>query len=152
MREIRGLTLHRPWAWAMTRGSKRIENRVWAPPPAIVGGYVALHAGKTWDYEGAEYIRRLHPEMPGSASEHPLGIVGVARVVDVILEERDNGFDEDPLPEDQDRWFFGPFGWLLADVVAIPPVPCRGMQGLWPLPADVLARVRELYAEARRGV
>jgi hypothetical protein len=144
MKPIFGLTLHRPWSWAMVHGSKRIENRSWPPPADLIGGYIALHAGKTWDYEGAAKVITVHPEMPRSAGEHPLGVIGVARLAGVVQ-------DAGEVTAEQQRWFFGEFGWVLADVVALPkPVPCRGFQGLWPLPVDVLARVRAKYSEARR--
>jgi hypothetical protein len=46
--------------------------------------------------------------------------------------------------ESADPWFTGPYGWTLDDVVALPaPVPCRGAQGLWPVPDDVAALVIE---------
>lgn len=48
-------------------------------------------------------------------------------------------------------WFVGgdAYGWVLADVIALPePVSCKGAQGLWPLPADVEAQVREQLARA----
>lgn len=48
-----------------------------------------------------------------------------------------------------DPWFAGPYAWVLDDVVALPePVPCRGDRGLWPLPPDVLAAVRDGYGRA----
>jgi len=48
--------------------------------------------------------------------------------------------------ESADPWFVGPFGWVLSDVVVLPaPVPCRGAQGLWEVPADVReAALRQL--------
>lgn len=39
-------------------------------------------------------------------------------------------------------WYCGPCGWILREVVALDtPVPCRGYQKLWVLPADVEAAV-----------
>lgn len=134
---IRGLTLWRPWPWTILHAGKRVENRPWKPPRSIIGEYIALHAGKTWDYEAMPFIRRLAPEVPSSSADHPLGIVGVARVVGCVTES-------------SDPWFCGPVGWQLADVVAIDPVACRGAQGLWPLSDPVLALVRERYRAARQ--
>lgn len=43
----------------------------------------------------------------------------------------------------------GMWSWVLTDVIALPePVPCRGAQGLWTLPEDVEAAVREQMARA----
>lgn len=138
------VTLWRPWAWAMAHGSKRVENRGTPLLRPALGGWLALHAGKTWDYDGAAKILGVHPEMPRSAGEHPVGIVAVARV-------RCEYCDPSGLPDDQRRWFFGPFGYL-CDVTPLPrAVPCRGAQGLWPLPPDVLAAVRSQWKAARDG-
>jgi hypothetical protein len=153
---LRGLTLHRPWAWAMTHG-KAIENRGWPPPGWLVGHYFALHAGKKWDYDGAEFVRRILPDMPREGGEHPEGvIVGVAKLVSVIGREKPGGpiyVIGDPTPPigiDM-RWFFGPFGWVLADITEITPVECRGAQGLWFVPESVVALVRERWREAKKA-
>jgi hypothetical protein len=53
------------------------------------------------------------------------------------------------LPDDQRRWFFGPFGYVLRDVRALAtPVPCRGWQGFWTLPDDIESAVNEQLARA----
>ncbi len=59
----------------------------------------------------------------------PLGrIVGVATVVDFITE-----FDKS-----DDKWFFGPFGWILEDVVELRySFPLPGRLGLWKVPSTV---------------
>lgn len=44
-------------------------------------------------------------------------------------------------PQGEDPWWVGPVGWYFRDLVAIEPVPCKGAQGLWSLPADVDASV-----------
>lgn len=37
-----------------------------------------------------------------------------------------------------DPWAGGPWCWVVGEVKLLPePIPFRGMQGLWPLPADV---------------
>jgi len=44
------------------------------------------------------------------------------------------------------------YGWQLANIIALPtPVPCKGAQGLWPLPPDVLGQVRR-QIEIANGV
>lgn len=46
--------------------------------------------------------------------------------------------------DEQERWFFGPIGYVLRDVIALPiPVPLRGWQGFWKLPHDVTAQIEE---------
>ena len=48
-RTLLALTIWQPWASAIVRGFKRIENRKWVPPPGVVGRYIAIHAGQTID-------------------------------------------------------------------------------------------------------
>jgi len=141
------LTLWRPWPWSILYGSKRIENRPWFRT-SLVDKRIALHAGLKYDYDGAVAIRSIHPEMPGSSDDHPLGIVGVARVVGVV-----DRIDHPNLPFGQSDWYSGPFAWVLSDIVALPrAIPCKGMQGLWALPPDVEAHVQDFlgaYAKHR---
>ncbi len=63
-------------------------------------------------------------------------IVAVARLEGVVTRS-------------DDPWFFGPFGWVLGEVTAIEPVPCRGAQRLWALDEDTLRRVRRGYRAAQ---
>lgn len=142
-RRIRGLTLWRPWPWAFTHADKRVENRPWPAPRWIVGGYVALHAGKTFDKDAA---RDMHDHcytaaadnVPTDPAAHPDSvIVAVARVTGCHVHIGAPPKGTEPIP-----WAFGPYVWELPDVVTLgEPVPCRGAQGLWKLPPDVLERV-----------
>jgi hypothetical protein len=144
-RPIRGFTLHRPWPHAIVHLGKRIENRSWAPPPYILGGYLAIHAGKTFDEVSVEWIAETFDvDLPRYEHGHPQGIVAVARLAGVALDPF-----EDVESAEQRKWWVGPVGWVLDDVRAIDPVPCRGAQGLWTLPPAVLGAVRERYAVAR---
>ena len=50
--------------------------------------------------------------------------------------------------EREAAWFTGPYGWTIADVRAIDPIPCKGALALWRVPIavrDILAeRLKEL--------
>lgn len=128
MSPLKALTLWQPWAHAIAHLGKWIENRTWAPPASAIGEPLAIHAGKKLDREVAEDFG-LRPD------EIPIGcVVAVARLERVICSKGD-------VPADQRLWWNGPIGWLLADVQAIEPIPCRGAQGLWELPAEVEAAV-----------
>lgn len=137
---MRALTLWRPWPWAILHGGKDIENRPWACPRSLVGVPIALHAGKVWDEETAEEFAapgEWHLEgFPPRKADHPEGaIVGLATVARVLHE---SSLIDRADPARSSRWFMGPWGWVLRDVIALPePVPCRGAQGLWPVPEDV---------------
>lgn len=133
------LTLTQPWAALVASGRKLVENRDWAPPPSQLhlGERFALHAAKSFDLAAADLIRSVIGAPAYDALPAPLlnaagAVVAVATLVDVVKHKGDPR-----LALDQYVWFFGPFGWLLADVVAIAPVPCRGLQKLWQLPSAV---------------
>ena len=141
----RGLTLIRPWAWAVASAGKDVENRTWVAPRVAVGGWLAIHAGQKWDAEAVAFIRArvdtTRRDVPTKEADTSGAIVAVAQLAEVLTAS------ESP-------WFSGPYGWRLDNVVQLPaPVPCKGAQGLWSLPSDVLANVRagveRLRAESR---
>lgn len=156
---MKAITLHRPWPAAIFHlpgtHAKRVENRGWRPPRAIVGQRIAVHAGITIDRGALTELRRtigareLRDEVALAT-----GIIGTAVVVGVTyqreVEQRVARFvDSGPQTADDMRWwltvhhwFVGPFGWLLDDARPCPtPIPCQGRQGLWNVPADVAMRL-----------
>lgn len=138
--KIKALTLHGPWVHAIIEAGKDIENRDW-PCYLQIGDYIALHAGKTYDWQGAISIglitRELgRPYTPPVEMDYKSGFIyGVAQFAGNVTES-------------DSPWFFGKYGWKLTNVVAIEPVACRGAQKLFELPADVLAQVRRNYKAA----
>jgi hypothetical protein len=138
-REIRGLTLHRPWSWCISHAGKRVENRDWPAPPWASGNFLAVHGGKTYDEDAAADLCEAGIAVP-AAADCPEGIVAVCQIADCVTAA----------PAGQELWFSGPYGWVLANVVVLAdPVPCRGAQGLWRLPPDVLERVRVSWRAAQ---
>lgn len=129
---MRALTLWQPWAWAIAHAGKRIENRNWPPPRWIIGEEIAIHAGKKIDKDDAF---DLLDELEHDDVDFVLGaVVAVATVKGWV----DSMSEEHP----QAKWFCGPCGWVLVDVVPLrSPVPCRGYQKLWNLPDEVMAQV-----------
>jgi len=137
--DIRGLTLWRPWTWAICHAGKRVENRDWPAPPHASGNYLAIHAGKTYDAVAVAALREagFDPPPPEGC---PQGIVAVAQIVDVVTQA----------PAGQELWFSGPYGWVLDNVVVLrEPVACRGAQGLWRLELPVLEQVRAAWKAAK---
>ena len=131
---MRALTLRQPWAHAVAHLGKRVENRGWSPPAHLVEEVIAIHAGVTVDEDDALHLVDLGHELPRELVRG--AVIAVAVLEGVVTRE-------DALPDDQRRWWVGPFGWVLADVVALPkPVPCRGAQGLWAVPLSVKIAVR----------
>lgn len=165
---MRAITVQQPYAWAIATGAKDVENRVRSVPwAAAVGQRVAVHAGKTW-YDGAEHDSRIieigkrRARLPGYAAMRAAGaVVAVATLAGVHWHTRcpappigrQRLVDARPTaagyPSLCSAWA-EPGAWHLVweDTVALPePVPARGFQGLWSLPADVeLAVARQVGA------
>ena len=154
---MKGLVVQNPWAWCIARAevdpaAKLVENRSWAP--GHDGSHIAIIAGRTVDRDALD-----HPQVAATISrwlgaaagtwvgvmpweQGPGAVIAVARYVGVCLPS-DTGRDCSCGP-----WAVpGQLHWDLCDVRALAePVPVRGRLGLFDLPADVEARVREQTA------
>lgn len=156
---IRGLSLTRPWPFAFKHG-KRVENRSWRPSEKLIGCYIALHSAKSWSEDDREFIAdKTGLYVPNRQECAHSVIFAVCRWRGVIIlptpETSEPGLyaTGKEMPEDQSKWFFGPYGWLLSEYVELAePIPCVGTTGLWTFDAkpDVLAAVRAGYLEQNR--
>jgi hypothetical protein len=166
---MRAITVRQPWAWAIVHGGKDVENR----SRNIAGSYrgpVAIHASakKADDlayieaavnsphFDPAVLIERhpLVPHAPGMIGQPfgaPLYHGAIVGLVDLVAVHRWSD-------EDDCNGTTGADGeptcsvWGMADhhhlVLANPlplarPIPATGRLGLWALPDDIEARVRE---------
>lgn len=155
MTEIRGLTIHQPWAYAITWAEKRIENRAWRYAPTY-RGWVAIHAGASTgtrdDYEYALELVAEIADLPIDIVMHGVqdrsAVLAVARLASVCSDS----FDMPDVVCGCGPWAFPrQRHFLLADVRPLGrPVPCKGALGLWRLPEDVDAAVRAQLVEAVR--
>jgi hypothetical protein len=138
--QIKGLTLHRPWGYAISHLDKRVENRTWNCPLPI-GTFIAIHNGQKWDKEGELFIRRQNAsELFDHPSEEncPAGAI-------VAVAQFDGNVTESDSP-----WFCGPVGWQLKNVVAINPIMgVKGQQGLWNFSEELIIVVRHNYQKAK---
>ena len=121
------LSIRQPWAWAIINAGKNIENRDWRTG---FRGPVCIHAGKGMtadEYNG--FIRTIHgvslthPFPPGDRVPHATdlqrgGIIGVAEIMDCV--------EESPSP-----WFFGRYGFVLANVRPVEFIPVKGALGFF---------------------
>jgi len=154
---LRALTLWRPWSFAVTDLGKRIENRPWSAPQPIMNQYLALHAGKTYDKGCVALMRELGLPEPPPSENCPQGIVAVCKVRGSYSAIVENEQQLERLRDvvggiypDQRQWVFGPSCWVLDEVTPFEPVPCKGAQGLWTVPEDILVLVRERWNTARK--
>lgn len=124
---IRGITIWRPWAWAIAHAGKTIENRSWSPPNGVT--HLAIHAGSKWCERAASAIRNLGHALP-QKSDVPGGqIVAVVRISHVI-ESSDS------------EWWHGPRGWVLTDLrVLARPIERSGLLGCWKLSSHEIAEI-----------
>ena len=115
----KAVSVQQPWADRILFEGKDIENRTWRLPAKMKGERVYLHAGK-----------RPRGRYNGDADR--LGsILGEMTIIDCV--------EDSPSP-----WFEGPYGWVVADVLAYSlPIPCKGALGFFdpnlasPIPAQV---------------
>lgn len=140
--KLYAMTLHRPWTTLIARGVKKIENRSWAPLPSMLkpGDWFAIHAGKTYDDTVIAFARTRG--VPIEFFDRP----GPVSAIECLV--RFGG----AVTHSEDKWFFGPYGWVLTEAVMIEPVPCRGFQKLWGVPDELLETVRVRFAAARAAV
>lgn len=141
MADCRALTLHQPWAHAITNYGKRVENRSWPPPEST--DVILIHAGCSWDWAARDTFARLGLRGPTPGHRSTGVIVAVARLAHVCGAGPTRAQFCSCGP-----WAVpGQYHWRLADEVHVlgKPVPARGRQRLWrPDPATLHAVAREL--------
>lgn len=141
---MKALTLKQPWAWAVAHAGKDVENRSWKPPQSIIGQRIAIHAGLARE-RGALRDIGLDIDVPLFLDQG--AFVAVATVAGWVTGEGQfciaRGVDTFlPIASSRSPWFFGTYGWMLTDVVALTePIECKGQQGLWNVPPEVEAEI-----------
>lgn len=163
------LTVWPEWAYGITHLGKPIENRGWTPPRSLIGQDFALHAGKSIGGTGRDAESDVGEVMQyasdagyrwGGKSMAEMGYPAYcalcketvaqvkARSGGIVALVRLDGW----LPKRQTRngWHMpDSFGWQLTlRKVLQDPVPCKGMQGLWMVPNDILGAVLGMPAIA----
>ena len=101
----RALSIRQPWCHRILYEGKDVENRTWR---ANFRGPFLIHASKK--PEGIAECRALGAPLGG--------IVGMAEIIDCV----------DTMESD---WFFGPYGFVLANVQALEFIPCKGALGFF---------------------
>jgi hypothetical protein len=122
---VKALSIRAPWWWFILHGGKDIENRDWS---TNFRGTIYLHVGKWWnteavceDWDSMAGIAKPDgtPLPAGRMNEYCGCIVGTVDIVDCVT---DSG----------SPWFFGKFGFVLANPVAFDkPIPCKGALGFF---------------------
>ncbi|WP_427452213.1 ASCH domain-containing protein [Litorimonas sp. WD9-15] len=113
---MKALSINQPFGWAILQGGKDVENRSWS---TSFRGEFLIHVGlrvqtETFDFVCCESGVETLPQ----AAFKTGGIIGKATLVDVVTAS-------------DSPWFVGPFGFVLADVTALPFQPCKGALGFF---------------------
>lgn len=144
---MRALTVRNPWAWAIVHGGKDVENRA-LNIAGLYRGTVAIHAGQVYDeHRGVGWgpmgaaLRRATERDGGYDFDYGC-VIGLADLVDVHRSIQCVDVDSDAMCSE----------WAMPDhhhlVLANPrplarPIPWRGALGLWNVPDDLEAAIRE---------
>ncbi len=141
---MKALTVWQPWASLIADGLKPVENRDWRRE-FLIGQRIAIHAGKRFDEAAAMALAGLPHPVPHVVlkSKGIRGAIVCTAVVDRYVSRVNIEVADvlDPPLRSLFMWFSGPVGWVLRDVRAVGPIRCRGAQGLWDVPADVLSQI-----------
>lgn len=136
---MKTLSIRQPWADLIAKGHKQIENRTW---PTSYRGPLLIHASKGGTRrehaEVAEFLLRekIDVKLPAFDDLERGGIVGVCEVVGCVTDS-------------VSPWFFGPYGFELANIRPLPFVPLKGRLGLFDVQERVLRDA--FYADCDRN-
>lgn len=114
---MKALSIQQPWAWLIVNSYKDVENRDW---PTRVRGRIWIHTGQKFDDEGYAFVLKNFPHIPmPPKAEFPRGgVVGQADIVDCTTGS-------------SSPWFFGDFGFVLANAAPVDFIPCPGALGFF---------------------
>ncbi|QDV34975.1 ASCH domain-containing protein [Tautonia plasticadhaerens] len=114
---MKALSIQQPWAWLIAHGFKPLENRTWNTK---FRGELLIHAGKTFDSDGYDWVREEFPEipMPAPGDFERGGIVGKADLTDVVKSS-------------DSPWFSGPVGFCLERAQPVDFLPMPGKLGFF---------------------
>jgi hypothetical protein len=120
------LSVRQPWAWLIIHAGKDIENRDWYTG---FRGRVLIHASKGMtraEYDDAMWMvndrfNAFPFTCPDQKTIERGGIIGSVEIVDCVSASTS-------------PWFFGKFGFVLRNPIALPFRPFRGALGFFDVP------------------
>jgi hypothetical protein len=141
---VRAISLWEPWASLIAIGAKRIETRSWSTD---YRGPLAIHASKR--LTGEQRRQSSEPRfasvlqaagiLPSNGLMPTLGpVLCIVDLVACIPTDNLVGLGGE-VDVDSDEFLFGNYapgryGWKLANLRPIDPLPFKGAQGFWWLP------------------
>jgi hypothetical protein len=134
--EYRILSIRQPWAGLIVTGAKTIENRKWSTryrgPLLIHAGLKSLVGDRVEAYCKARGVDLA--KLPDSGNFHG-GIIGICDLTDCVEESKN-------------KWFNGPYGFVLENARPLRFISCPGQLRLYKPDAALLQR---LHPRAARG-
>lgn len=120
----KAISVNAYWAWAIREGHKRVENRTWRTHHR---GVLLIHASQSdeHDHDALHFFAGQGIAPPKDAEIAALRGSIIARCELVDCD------DFAPLLDADDPWAWGPVCWRLGEVHALPPIPTRGLPGLF---------------------
>lgn len=129
------LSVRQPWAWLIVNGHKPVENREWW---SLYRGRLLIHASQGMTRAEYEDCAELLDKIAGPTLRLPDfkqlergGIVGAVDMDDCVLEH-------------SSPWFFGRYGFVLSNPVAVRLIPCKGALGFFRIPGGIIEQVRQI--------
>lgn len=121
---MKALAIRQPYAWLIVHGYKDVENRNWKTKHR---GPLLIHASQKLADD--ETICRLGDwcddnQIPFPDEVDVGGIVGLVELIDCV-----NGQDNPEILDNQ--WFFGRYGFVLANARLVPFMPFKGKLGIF---------------------
>jgi len=118
------LSLTEPMAWAIFHG-KDIENRTW---PTSYRGRIIIHAAQSFNME---HYRWLRDDIGIFLLPQPTEFVQGALIGEVDIM--------DCVTSHGSRWFFGTYGFVLANAVVYEkPIPYKGQRKIFNVPDELM--------------
>lgn len=109
---MKAISIRQPWAWAIIRNGKDIENRKWKTK---VRGLIAIHASKQGDYEAPKELLNAYNDATksGDPACQMGGFIGTVEIIDCVQSS-------------DSKWFQGPNGFVLNDPKPMVFIPWKG--------------------------
>lgn len=121
-KNMKAISLKQPWAGIVVAGVKDIENRSWSTK---YRGKILIHASKKFDKRGLELAKKwnIPQSIITGLSTYLGGIIGEVEIIDCVTESNN-------------KWFEGPYGFVLKNAKVLPFYPCKGRLGIFDI--DIL--------------
>lgn len=167
---MKALTVYQPWATLIAIEAKPYEFRHWdyeTRNKDLTGTRIAIHASarpvkykeitelcESLVYRGGlgtaliadralELLSRIRASMENKAPEFALPLSSIVCVATIGRARRATDLFKG-IVRDSDRINEHVYAWPMIAVVKTKPIPCRGAQGFWNVPADLEREVKRL--------